>query len=727
MPKPRRSPSRRSSGPRAPAYPPFADRSRYLRALSAAVQEHLDDGDSTEPDYFEMEGPHAVPHHLRTRRSARSGPSCRPGPQWPGHSHPGAPERRGPSAAAILRGQAAATRKANRSFVWPHEELADAAGVSRALAAAMVVLRVAEVDMLGPCHPDEAKEAIVVAEMAGRFLGVRKKDRQQIVEALQADGELVRGGLVPFRGDDDEGCYGPGPVFLLPRAIRRFIDGLQGPLESTRLVQPGVEQALDWMSERSAEAIRGWMSGRARARSLLQGSSIPTAVLSGSFGPLELTLPEGIPGQGIAGALATLLDRAVLDALPRPTGAELGRSELVAEARLRGTILLVGAPEPMPTGPMGLPFPMSGLDDDDEPWPPELVVVRLGHGAAPDGGIRLEPPGRAVRGEVWRSTLDLIDEPAPDGEQFSRLVDLPLHPEQIVESAARHAMACGRSGHAGPALLQTVGRGVRAGAASAEVPSVRLLNVVMSDDLRAEAEQVVAACRDWRGLSRRLVGTVHDGYGRAPVVLAAGPPGTGKTRFAEALAGELGRALRRLSGPDLRSCWVGEGEKKIRTEFRRDDEAILLLDEVDAFLAARGSGPQAHHDDNLANVLLEEIERTEHVVVMATNRPDGLDAALDRRVLFRLDFESPGKGEREAIWRLHLPPAIDGAEGVDCGQVATHALSGGGIKNASWRAILRASRDGVDLTTELVDEEARREARRGRKRRGAAGFGGPRG
>ena len=288
-------------------------------------------------------------------------------------------------------------------------------------------------------------------------------------------------------------------------------------------------------------------------------------------------------------------------------------------------------------------------------------------------------------------------------------------------------MACGRSGHAGPALLQTVGRGVRAGAASAEVPSVRLLNVVMSDDLRAEAEQVVAACRDWRGLSRRLVGTVHDGYGRAPVVLAAGPPGTGKTRFAEALAGELGRALRRLSGPDLRSCWVGEGEKKIRTEFRRDDEAILLLDEVDAFLAARGSGPQAHHDDNLANVLLEEIERTEHVVVMATNRPDGLDAALDRRVLFRLDFESPGKGEREAIWRLHLPPAIDGAEGVDCGQVATHALSGGGIKNASWRAILRASRDGVDLSTELVDEEARREAKRGRKRRGAAGFGAPRG
>ena len=87
MPKPRRSPSRRPSGPRAPAYPPFADRSAYLGALSAAVREHLDDDDPMEHDPFEMEGPHAVPHHLRARRSARFGPSRDPGPRWPGHNH----------------------------------------------------------------------------------------------------------------------------------------------------------------------------------------------------------------------------------------------------------------------------------------------------------------------------------------------------------------------------------------------------------------------------------------------------------------------------------------------------------------------------------------------------------------------------------------------------------------------------------------------------------------
>jgi SpoVK/Ycf46/Vps4 family AAA+-type ATPase len=108
---------------------------------------------------------------------------------------------------------------------------------------------------------------------------------------------------------------------------------------------------------------------------------------------------------------------------------------------------------------------------------------------------------------------------------------------------------------------------------------------------------------------------------------------------------------------------------------------------------------------------------------MATNRAERLDPALDRRVLFHLKFEAPGKAEREAIWRLHLPEAVKGAAAVDCARLARHRLSGGGIKNASWRAILRAAREGVEVTTEVVEDEARRETRRGSSERHPAGFG----
>ena len=720
MPQPSSRSLRRPANSGAQAFAPFQDRRDYLRALADAVHEHLAGDDAQDQGDGEFDARGSVPRHLRGRRVVRRAPDPRAG-----YDPRGAPQDPGASAVAVLKGRAAATRRSDRAFPWPHEELASAARIPRPLAAAAVILRVLEPDLHPAGGVEQAPEPERVADLAGRLLGVRRNDRARIVGALEVGGELARAGLVPFQGEDEELRFGPGPSFVLPRAVRRFVDGHRSPLEGTRLVPPGAVRPLDWMSECSAEEIRRWMAGRLRAQRLLEGGGLPAAALREGLGPLELTLPEGVPGEGLGGALASLLEQPVQDALARPGAPAWRQADVVAEARLRGAVLLVAGPEPVVPGPRGgLPGWPGPFDLEEEPWPTGQIVVRLGHGDAASHGIRLEPPDREVRAALWRRTLDALGEPAAEPGLLERLAEMPLHPEQIVASAGRHAMACSHPDRAAPTLLQAVGREVRAGGPSAEIPAVRLADVVMPDALRDEALQVLAACRDWRSLSGRLAGTAHGGYGHAPVVLASGPPGTGKTRLAEALAGELGRALRRLSGPDLRSCWVGEAEKQIRAEFRRDDDAVLFLDEVDAFLGERGSGPQARHDDQLANVLLEEIERTWHVVVMATNRPDGLDRAVDRRVLFRLEFEAPGPRERAALWRLHLPREIPGAAGVDCEALARHALAGGGIKNASWRAILRANRGGVDLSTELVEEEARREARRGGSRRASAGFGG---
>jgi len=324
-----------------------------------------------------------------------------------------------------------------------------------------------------------------------------------------------------------------------------------------------------------------------------------------------------------------------------------------------------------------------------------------------------------VRAALWTRSLQVLQRRALDRTLVDDLARLPLHPEQIVDTAARHAMTA--DGVDGPTLLQTAGRGVRVDGGT-EIPTTRLDGVILAPSLRADAEQALAACRDWKRLRRMLAGTPHEGYGHAPVLLFTGPPGTGKTRLAEAFAGELARPLRRLSGPDLRSCWYGEAEKTIRREFQRPGRSVLFLDEVDAFLRTRGGGPQAHTDDRLANVLLEEIERTDHAVLMATNLPDALDPALARRVLFHLRFEPPGPQERAALWRLHLPARIAGADAVDCDRLAGLALTGGDIKNASWRALLAANRRDEPLTTEAVEAEARRELGRRTSRR-TAGFG----
>ncbi|MFO0550768.1 MAG: AAA family ATPase [Polyangiaceae bacterium] len=141
-----------------------------------------------------------------------------------------------------------------------------------------------------------------------------------------------------------------------------------------------------------------------------------------------------------------------------------------------------------------------------------------------------------------------------------------------------------------------------------------------------------------------------------------GPPGTGKTLFAKAMASALGAAVIIVSGPELKSKWVGESEENLRRVFHRARKAapsLIIFDEIDAFAARRGTFEGSGVEHSMVNQLLTEMDgfRSNELVfiVGTTNLPEALDPALLRpgRFEFQLHIPYPNATDREAILKVH--------------------------------------------------------------------------
>ena len=200
-------------------------------------------------------------------------------------------------------------------------------------------------------------------------------------------------------------------------------------------------------------------------------------------------------------------------------------------------------------------------------------------------------------------------------------------------------------------------------------------------------------------------------------ILLVGPPGTGKTMLAKAVAGEANVPFFSMSGSEFVEMFVGMGASKVRDLFKQAKEkapCIVFIDEIDAIGKKRDNQLSTNDErEQTLNQLLTEMDGFEGnngvIILAATNRPESLDPALTRPGRFdrRVPVELPDLAGREAILRVHAKK-IKVAPDVDLAKIARMAsgASGAELANIVNEAALRAVRDGRASATQADLEES---------------------
>ena len=240
---------------------------------------------------------------------------------------------------------------------------------------------------------------------------------------------------------------------------------------------------------------------------------------------------------------------------------------------------------------------------------------------------------------------------------------------------------------------------------------IKFSDVAGEDEAKENLKEIVEYLHD-PGRYREIGATMPKG------ILLVGPPGTGKTMLAKAVAGEANVPFFSMSGSEFVEMFVGMGASKVRDLFKQAKEkapCIVFIDEIDAIGQKRNSGAYGGNDEReqTLNQLLAEMDgfegNTGVIILAATNRPESLDPALTRPGRFdrRVPVELPDLQGREDILKVHAKK-IKVAEDVDWNKIARMAsgASGAELANIVNEAALRAVRDGRRFATEADLEES---------------------
>lgn len=188
-------------------------------------------------------------------------------------------------------------------------------------------------------------------------------------------------------------------------------------------------------------------------------------------------------------------------------------------------------------------------------------------------------------------------------------------------------------------------------------------DVVLAAQTRLQLEECLARLRHHRTIYRDWGFAAVDPMGRSSVINFHGPPGTGKTMAAEALAGTLGIGFYHIGIAELESRYMGETAHNIQAAFQaaRESMSLLFFDEADTLLGARLSNVSQGVDSEvnaMRSTLLIELERFEGIVVFASNFARNYDEAFRSRISYHIHFDLPDKVARLALWERMIVPGI---------------------------------------------------------------------
>jgi cell division protease FtsH len=253
-------------------------------------------------------------------------------------------------------------------------------------------------------------------------------------------------------------------------------------------------------------------------------------------------------------------------------------------------------------------------------------------------------------------------------------------------------------------------------------PKVTFKDVAGCDEAKMELQEIIEFLKEPQKF-QRLGGRIPKG------ALLLGPPGSGKTLLAKAVAGEAGVPFFSMSGSDFVEMFVGVGASRVRDLFeqgKRNAPCIVFIDEIDAVGRHRGAGLGGGHDEReqTLNQLLVEMDGFDSnegvIIVAATNRPDVLDPALLRPGRFdrQIVVDWPDVRGREGILKVHTRN-IPLSEDVDLGMIAraTPGMAGADLANMVNEAALLAARRNKKKVTMLDLQDSKDKVMLGMERK----------